>query len=385
MLASAMGAFGQDEEAPTPFYHAIGSPIVGGKLFMAKGCNACHAIHGLGGAQGPDLGEARAAWTFLDIAGVLWNHQPRMEAEYKRLKLKRPSLTGGEMVDLIAFVYYLGYFGDPGDAAKGELVFLRNRCVECHTVGNDGHEKGIPLDRFQSYRSPAYFSSALWNGSKAKTEALKQMNLPRPVYEANDIADLLAFIRRDAIPEARSDQVYLPPGNPKKGEDLVKTKACLQCHSVAGEGGVKIPALGSRRFGSGILSQIGAAMWNHEPRIWGAMEAENLPFPELSPEEMSDLTAYLYFSSFVDKPGDPKRGRELFVNKGCVKCHESGQDRDTQGMDVADMDFADSPGIIAAMWNHASLMDAATRSINVAWPQFRPGEMAHLVAYIESR
>ncbi len=381
VLAPVLGAFGGDEEVP--FYRTIGSPVVGGRLFMAKGCNTCHAIYGLGGAQGPDLGRARAAWTFLDIAGVLWNHQPKMAAEYKRLKLERPSLTSYEMVELITFVYYLGYFGDPGDAAKGEWVFRQNRCAECHSVGNHGDNNGIPLDRFQSYRSPAFFASALWNGGKAKNEALKQKNLPHPVYEANDIADLLAFIRRDAIPVARSDEVYLPPGNPKKGEDLVETKTCLQCHSVAGEGGDMAPALGSHRFG-GILSQIGAAMWNHEPDMWESMEAKNVPFPQLSPEEMSDLTAFLYFSSFIDKPGDPERGRELFATKGCAKCHEPGQDHDLQAINVADMDFADAPGVIAAMWNHAPLMDAATRSINVAWPQFEPGEMAHLVAYIGS-
>lgn len=382
VLAPVLGAFGEDEEAP--FYRAIRSPVVGGRLFMVKGCNTCHAIHGLGGAQGPDLGKARAALTFLDIAGVLWNHQPGMEAEYKRLKLERPWLSSYEMVELITFIYYLGYFGDPGDAAQGELVFRRNRCTECHTVGNHGHENGIPLDRFQSYRSPAFFASALWNGSKAKNEALKQRNLPRPVYEANDLADILAFIRRDANPEERAADIYLPPGNPEKGEDLVETKACLQCHSVAGEGGDMAPALASRRFG-GVLSQIGAAMWNHEPGMWESMEAENVPFPQLSPEEFSDLTAYLYFASFVDRPGDPQRGRELFANKGCVKCHGPGQDHDMKGIDVASMDFADAPGIIAAMWNHAPLMDAATRYINVAWPQFQPGEMAHLVAYIESQ
>ncbi len=65
-----------------PFFQLPESPIEGGKLFMEKGCVNCHAIHGLGGVGGPDLGRVQAAWSFLDIAGVMWNHEPKMEAEF---------------------------------------------------------------------------------------------------------------------------------------------------------------------------------------------------------------------------------------------------------------------------------------------------------------
>ena len=130
-------------------------------------------------------------------------------------------------------------------------------------------------------------------------------------------------------------------------------------------------------------------MWNHGPNMWESMLDEEIEFPELSGEEMSDLMTYLYFSSFIDPPGDPIRGRDHFTDKGCVGCHEPDLAKDLLGtrigMNVSQMNLLTSSEVVAAMWNHASEMDEATRSSNIAWPQFRPGEMVDLVAFIQSR
>lgn len=384
LACAACAAVGWAEEEPVSFFQLPDSPVSGGRLFMEKGCINCHAIHGLGGAGGPDLGRVQAAWSFLDIAGVLWNHQPKMEAEFNRLEIERPTLSSDEMFQLIAFVYFLNYFGNPGDAANGELEYLRKGCVNCHSVGTHGPAEGIPLDRFQSYRSPAFFSAALWNASKDMTDQMQEQGIPRPVYEANDIVDLLAFIRREADPQERTAPVYLPPGSSKKGEALFDEKGCIQCHSVGGQGGQVGPALGSWQFG-GILSQIAGTMWNHGPDMWQSMMEAEIEFPELSEEQMSDLMTYLYFSSFIDPPGNLARGNALFTEKGCAECHEPDLGKDLLGMNITQMKLLDAPEVIAAMWNHASEMDEATRSSNIAWPRFKPGEMVDLVAFIQSR
>ncbi len=387
-FAAAAVAVSAWAEEGASFFELPDSPAAGGRLFMDKGCIKCHTVYGLGGAGGPDLGKVQAAWSFLDTAGVLWNHQPKMEAEFRRRKISRPSLTSEETFQLIAFVYFLNYFGSPGDAIEGEFAYLRKQCVKCHSVGSHGPPEGIPLDRFQSYRSPAFFAAALWNSSKDMTQMMVDEGVPRPVYEADDIVDILAFIRREADPQERVDPVYLPPGSSKKGQALFEEKGCVHCHSVGGEGGQTGPALGSWKAG-GILSQIAGTMWNHGPIMWESMLEEEIEFPELSEEEMSDLMTYLYFSSFIDPPGDPVRGGEHFRDKGCVRCHEPDLAKDLLGtrvgMNVSQMKLQTSSEVVAAMWNHASEMDEATRSSNIAWPQFRPGQMVDLVAFIQSR
>ncbi|MBI4559495.1 MAG: c-type cytochrome [Candidatus Hydrogenedentes bacterium] len=378
-------AFPATAEDVDPFVELPESPIEGGRLFMEKGCINCHAIQGLGGIGGPDLGKVQAAWSFLDIAGVMWNHQPKMAAEFERRKLARPQLSSEEVFDLIAFVYFLNYFGNPGDPAKGELLFLREQCVTCHSVGKYGPANVQSLDRFQSYRSPASITAALWNGSKKMTDAMQTRNVPRPVYQANDVADLLAFIRREASPQEQIRPVFLRVGDSRAGAELFHAKGCIQCHAVRGEGGAVGPALGSWKFG-GVLSQMAGAIWNHGPDMWGAMEKAGIEFPVFTENEMSDLMTYLYFSSFADSPGDPAKGAELFAEKGCLGCHWGGeQGKVAPGRTVSEMNVLSAADVIAAMWNHAAEMEQAIRAADIAWPQVRPGEMGDLVAFIKSQ
>jgi len=38
---------------------------------------------------------------------------------------------------------------------------------------------------------------------------------------------------------------------------------------------------------------------------------------------------------------------------------------------------------VAAMWNHALIMEEVAQPQKIAWPQFRPDEIADLVAYLQ--
>lgn len=367
-----------------PFYRLPENPVTGGRIFMEKGCAQCHAIQGLGGTAGPDLGKVQAAWSFLDIAGVMWNHTPKMEAEFDRQKIVRPTFSSDEMFQLIAFVYFLNHFSEPGDANQGELLFSKKRCISCHSIGKHGPDGKSPLDRFQIYRSPAFLGAALWNANKTMTRDMEEQGIPRPEYERNDILDLLAFIRRDARPLQEAYPVYLPPGSPKQGSIAFQEKGCAQCHAVRGRGERRGPDLGSPEF-RGVLSSMEGAMLNHAPEMWTSMEQESIDYPQFSAEEISDLMTYLYFSSLVDPPGDPETGQTLFEEKGCISCHGLSPYEDTMARSASEMEMRSASDVIAAMWNHASEMKEAAEHIKVAWPQFKAGEMRDLVAFIESR
>ena len=66
-----------------------GDPLEGSRLFTGKGCLRCHAVHGVGGAAGPDLGRRILNRPLLEIAGVMWNHSPGMEHVFQEKQIGR--------------------------------------------------------------------------------------------------------------------------------------------------------------------------------------------------------------------------------------------------------------------------------------------------------
>src|SRR6266498_4333029 len=93
---------------------SVGDPMRGQSLFVAKGCVQCHAVRGAGGRIGPDLGRTAVKGSFYEIAAALWNHALTMSDKMKEFRLVRPSFRDDELADLLAFLYFLNYFDEPG-------------------------------------------------------------------------------------------------------------------------------------------------------------------------------------------------------------------------------------------------------------------------------
>lgn len=358
-----------------------GNPLEGGRLFSGKGCVHCHAVHGVGGSTGPDLGRGLLNRPLLEIAGDMWNHSPGMERVFQEKRIARPRFEPPEMASLLSFLYYLGSLDPPGDPAVGARLFRQKGCQTCHSLGGRGGRVGPELDKYSRYASPLYLTAALWKRGKAMAAKMEEKQVPRPTFEGNDIPDLLAYIRSAG---GGTERVYAPPGNPKRGEELFTEKRCVECHSVRGHGGKVGPDLGEKLKGS--LMRITGAMWNKGPRMWAKMAERGIEVPTLSTEEMSDLVSYLYFFQFIDSPGDPRRGWAVYREKRCGACHTAT----TEGKRVAPPldEVVEKLGtpleIITEMWNHASKMEEKMAEENVAWPVLKGGEMADLIAYLFS-
>ena len=85
-------------------------------------------------------------------------------------------------------------------------------------------------------------------------------------------------------------------GDPVKGEQLFETKACVDCHSLNGEGGEDAPALDSMtgHLSAREIAAMSGQIWNHLPEMLEHFEEEGIAFPTFSDEEMADLIAYLH-------------------------------------------------------------------------------------------
>lgn len=357
-----------------------GNPLEGSRLFTGKGCLRCHAVHGVGGVMGPDLGQGILNRPLLELAGVMWNHSPGMAHVFQEQQATLPKFEPSEMASLLVFLYYLGSLDKPGDAVIGASLFLEKRCQTCHSVGEKGGSVGPKLDKFSRYASPIYLTAALWNRGKAMAEVMDAMRVPRATFQGNDIPDILAYIRSVG---GGVERVYIQPGNPQRGERLFTEKRCAECHSVMDHGGRVGPDLRVKLKGS--LMQIAGAMWNHGPKMWAKMAELGIGMPSLNPENMSDLISYLYFLQFIDPPGDVERGQAVYREKRCGTCHAFPAVGEKVGPDLTKVEKLESPlEVITEMWNHAGKMEQKMMEESVAWPVLKGGEMADLIAYLLS-
>jgi cytochrome c2 len=183
-------------------YFEPGSPRRGKDVFAAKRCIGCHTIAGVGGKGGPDLGTRphELVGSVSSIAALMWNHSQAMTAEFTRRGLPRVTFSGGEMADVIAYLYFVNYANVRATPEHGGVIFV-DKCSPCHTLGG-GRQVGPDLQTVPGLDDPVAIMSAMWNHASAMEQELRKHGFPWPRLEPGDAADLTAFLltRRGAAP-----------------------------------------------------------------------------------------------------------------------------------------------------------------------------------------
>lgn len=169
----------------------VGNPAVGKQLFQKKGCINCHAIKGEGGAVGPDLGRIQHTHNIYQMASIMWNHSTQMRQVMEERGIKRPEFHGDEMAHLLAYLHSLEV---AGDSKQGRFVFERKGCVKCHAINGEGGKIGPELAQTHHPHPPIELAGMMWNHSPAMTAMMGALGIPRPVFEGNEMADLLAYL-----------------------------------------------------------------------------------------------------------------------------------------------------------------------------------------------
>jgi mono/diheme cytochrome c family protein len=367
-------------------YRLPSNPVKGSRLFISKGCIKCHAIKGEGGTIGPDLGKVNIGGSLLDMAGIMWNHAPYMERMMKREKITWPVFSGEEMASVIAYLYFVNYFDEPGDPAVGKALFENKGCIKCHNINGKGGKIGPSLDKFHRDASPIVITQAMWNHGPKMSAKMKQLGIKPPQFQGRQIIDLVAYIRSQAKGKGKEEPAYMLPGNPQEGRKLFVAKNCVKCHAVRGEGGKIGPDLGERSMELyRSVTQVAGIMWNHGSVMWSKMKEKGIEIPKFSGKEMADLIAYLYFIRYFDEPGDPVKGPRLFSERWCIKCHAIRGEGGKVGPDLSKVKGISSPIDLAAkMWNHVPIIYKQTVKQQIPWPQFQKGEMANILGYLEA-
>ena len=82
-------------------------PVRGRKLFVSKGCIACHAINGVGGhdAANLDAHTMQPMMNPFEFAAKMWAMAPAMIYAQEEALGEQILFTGDELADIIAFVH----------------------------------------------------------------------------------------------------------------------------------------------------------------------------------------------------------------------------------------------------------------------------------------
>ena len=361
---------------------STGDPSAGRRVFHDKGCVRCHAIWGNGGRLGPDFATVGAGRSMQQLAGLFWNHTPRMIGAMQRTGFAWPTLTETELRDVIGYLYYVKLFDEPGDPVLGERWFRENRCGGCHRVGGAGGRVGPALDAYARYVAPIMLAEGMWNHGPMMQATQRSRGVPTPTFAGREMADIQAYIRQASTVSPRP-VVFLEPPHPERGRRLFTTKGCGRCHGQAGRGAAYGPDLRAATLQMRV-SEIAGVLWNHSFEMSARMQALGFGFPRFSGTEMADVIAFLYYLRFDDTRGDGAAGALVFRAKGCASCHRPdsaaaiGPDLSRSAAVAAPMRLA------AAMWNHAPAMFAAMATRTVEWPRFEGDEMRDLSVYLRN-
>ena len=365
--------------AARPSSAEFGNPIRGQSLFVEKGCVQCHAVRGTGGRIGPDLGRTAVKGSFFELAAGMWNHSPTMARKMEENRITRPSFKESELADLIAFLYFLNYFDEPGDPKVGKVLFAQKHCIQCHRIGREGGTAGPALDRLARGTAPLRIAQDLWNHGPVMVPAIRRLGMDVPKFEGSEIVDLFGYLRSQGQRETTRE--FRSAGDPKRGGALFASKGCARCHAIFGRGSSIGPDLGKAEL-RGSVTQLAGRMWNHWPAMAEAMGTLGMAPPTFHEEEMADLFAYLFLSRYDGRPGDVARGEAVYQTKGCASCHgPRGEGNVGPGLRAA---AAGQPkeAIVQRMWNHAPAMGEKMSAYGVPWPRFEADDLANLIAFL---
>ena len=341
----------------------LGDAEHGKALFASLNCIVCHSVNGVGGKKAPDLGQGvERGFSPYDMAGLLWNHAPVMWAAIERKAIAKPELSEQQAADLFVFFYAASYFETPGNTRRGRHLFLLRRCGRCHGIDSPVRAGIRPVAEWDSLWDPIALAQRMWNHSRDMARALDESEVPYPLLSAQQLTDLLAWLR-NLRPQGHT--AGFAPTSPESGRTLLVSTGCAGCHrgALALEGH-------STRYG---LTDFAAALWNHPFRV----QYQQTP---LSYEEMRRLVGYLVSTQFFEERGDPEQGKKVFARKRCGACHEDSSSGAPGRSAMAGR--ITSFGMVAALWKHGPVMLSRMRLKKISWPRFSGSEMADLAAYL---
>jgi mono/diheme cytochrome c family protein len=326
----------------------------GAEFFKKQGCVKCHAA---GQAAAAATIRRTSDYTPAGITAGLWNHAPLMWTAMEAAAAAIPQISEQDAADLFAYFYAARYFERMADAGRGKKVFEGKSCAGCHPLTGSG--KGPAISRWQSTSDFFTLSAQMWNHAPQMKAAMAERKLIWPELSAQDMADIVMYIRNLPETKGAKPSFVLPPLD--NGAALYKEKGCAGCHN----GGLSL----ENRLTNQTLSDIAAALWNHAPKM-------KQDTPTITSGEMQQILTYVWASQFFEPTGSPTRGKRVFDSRQCGTCHQGG------GSEIRGKGVYTPMRMVNVLWRHGPGMQDQMTKKNVTWPRLTPAEMLDLMAYL---
>jgi cytochrome c2 len=345
----------------------LADSVRGRQLFETLACVQCHSVNGKGGSIGPDLGRmVDRGFTPASLAATMWNHAPKMWTAMRQQSIPAGGvLTEKDAANLFAYFYSTRFFEAPGDAARGKRAFASRGCSNCHGLKEALLPRVKPVSQWESLGDPVALTEAMWNHAPTMLAESRLKDQPWPALTAQDLSDILVYLRNLPFPPSKPPVFQI--GSDADGEAVFRARSCAGCHPSVTE-------LSARTQGK-TLTEVAAAMWNHEP----IMSRAGATPTRFAPDEMRDLLGYLWAQQFFQDSGIASAGRRAFVAKKCATCHDQGKAPKLAGGGF------NGASMVSALWRHGPSMLSQMQKDNLPWPRFEGSQMADLIAYLNTK
>jgi mono/diheme cytochrome c family protein len=308
----------------------------------------------------------------MELASSMWNHAPIMWDAMPIVGTRVPRLTSPEAADLMAFFYSLLHFSTPGDERRGRLVYEQKNCAGCH---NDEPGIGPALSDWTRAQNPLEWPERMWNHASLMNPEISRRRLGWPGLTGQEVTDLITYIQ--SLRGAGAASAVPIASDPERGQ-IAFDRQCRECHSLGAEDS-KIDLL-ARPAPTAFVDYI-ARMWNHVPSM-AARSGGRLP--QLERGQMADIGSYLFAKHYFDEPGNVADGQMVY-GENCAACH-GGRRQEFNAPDLALSVERFSPvTMTAALWRHDKAIQEMAGRARIPAPQFDDGDMADLIAYLNSR
>ena len=172
----------------------------------------------------------------------------------------------------------------PGDAMRGQAVFVAKQCVRCH-ASRGQPSVGPAVEELRRPQGAFELAGRFWNHTPAMFTTLRREGVAWPEITPAEMADLMAYLQADPSRD--------PAPDPLRGRMLLVGKGCLKCHRYRNEGGKIAQEL--TEYNPGYQSAVAwaSAVWQHAPRMAEEARRMGVLYPRFTGEEMGNLVGLL--------------------------------------------------------------------------------------------